>query len=165
LHTIVAVTGMQHVTARRAAIALALGLLLACAAPAVAHDELVASRPVDSALLAAPPRALALTFSNPLGEAGAFTVRSPAGQTTYRARLDPANARRMIASLPPGEPGAYAVTWTAISADGHTITGDLAFEVRASPLERELAAVVRALERAGTTPAAGVPFSWTRLFG
>ena len=57
LHTIVAVTGMQHVTARRAAIALALGLLLACAAPAVAHDELVASRPVNGALLAAPPRA------------------------------------------------------------------------------------------------------------
>ena len=53
----------------------------------------------------------------------------------------------MIATLPPGEPGAYAVTWTAVSADGHTITGDLAFEVRASPLERELAAVVRALER------------------
>ena len=134
-------------TARRRAIALALGLLLGCAAPAVAHDELVASRPVDSALLATPPRALTLTFSNPLGEAGGFTVRSPAGQATYRARLDPRNARRMIARLPPDGPGAYAVTWTAVSADGHTITGDLAFTVRATPFERELAAVVRTLER------------------
>ena len=134
-------------TAQRRAIALALALLLACAAPAVAHDQLVASRPVDSALLAAPPRTLTLTFSNPLGEPGAFTVRSPTGEATYRARLDPANARRMIATLPPGEPGAYAVTWTAVSADGHTIAGDLEFRVRASPIVREVAAVVRALER------------------
>ena len=96
-----AVVGGEHVRGRGRAVALALGLLLACAAPAAAHDELVASRPVDSALLAAPPRALALTFSNPLGEAGGFTVRSPAGQATYRARLDPRNARRMIARLPP----------------------------------------------------------------
>jgi methionine-rich copper-binding protein CopC len=65
LHTILAVTGMQHVTARR---------------------------PVDGAVLAAPPRALTLTFSSPLGEPGGFTVRSPAGQATYRARLDPGNA-------------------------------------------------------------------------
>jgi hypothetical protein len=55
----------------------------------------------------------------------------------------------MIATLPPGGPGAYAVTWTAVAADGDTITGDLAFEVRAAPLERELAAV---------------PISWARLF-
>ena len=55
----------------------------------MAHDQLVASRPVDSALLAAPPRALTLTFSNPLGEPGAFTVRSPTGEATYRAGSTP----------------------------------------------------------------------------
>jgi methionine-rich copper-binding protein CopC len=140
------VIGLQHLTARRGAIALALGLLLACAAPAVAHDELVASRPAEGALLAAPPRMLTLTFSNPLGEAGAFTVRSPSGRATYRARLDPANARRMSATLPPGGPGPYAVTWTAVAADGDTITGVLGFRVRARPRAR-------------------VPLSWARLFG
>ena len=73
-------------------------------------------------------------------------MRSPSGQAIYRARLDPADARRMIATLRPGGPGPYAVTWTAVAADGDTITGDLEFRVRARPRAR-------------------IPFSWAGWFG
>jgi copper transport protein len=122
---------MPHLTAGRGRRAAAVGLIfLVSASPAAAHDLLLSSRPLDSSVLAAPPEALTLTFDQALLRPGSVTTRGPAGAETQAAHLDPRDARRMIGPIVAGGPGAYAVSWTAVSADGHTIGGDVSFRVR-----------------------------------
>jgi methionine-rich copper-binding protein CopC len=126
---------------------LALGLLLVAAAPAAAHTSLAASQPVDGKVLDAAPERVTLTFSDPLGRAGTNTVRGPSGEATAPGTLAPRDARRMTGPVPDQGPGAYAVAWTATSADGHEITGEVDFTVRRPDAARAVATVAARVER------------------
>jgi methionine-rich copper-binding protein CopC len=122
-------------------ILLALALLVAAAAPAAAHTGLVASRPADGRVLHAAPTRVTLTFSSALGRPGTMTVDGPAGKAAIPARLERRDARRMTAPLEDQGAGAYAVTWTAVAADGHELGGEIVFTVRPPDAARAVAVV------------------------
>jgi methionine-rich copper-binding protein CopC len=56
------------------------------------------------------------------------TVTDPAGQRvdTGKARV---SGNQMSVSVRPGGPGAYHVTWRALSVDTHTTDGNFTFQV------------------------------------
>lgn len=103
----------------------ALGL---AAAPALAHDELLASDPADGAALDVAPAAIVLTFSSPVLEIGTgLQITAPDGTVMP---LGPAvvDGPTVTQPLPEARPaGAYLVSWRAVSQDGHPVTGTFAF--------------------------------------
>lgn len=103
----------------------ALGL---AAAPALAHDELLASDPADGAALDVAPAAIVLTFSSPVLEIGTgLQITAPDGTVMP---LGPAvvDGPTVTQPLPEARPaGAYLVSWRAVSQDGHPVTGAFAF--------------------------------------
>jgi copper transport protein len=115
----------------------AAALLVAClflSTPIVAsaHAELVLSVPADGAVLGVTPGSVLLYFSeqiNPsLSEA---TVTGPGGETVTGP---PAAARLIQVDLDTNLPGAYHVTWKAVSdVDGHTTSGAFSFTVGEPP--------------------------------
>lgn len=121
------------------AVALVLAVVgVAATAPTVAfaHDALVASEPADGAVLASAPSQLVLTFTGeqlPVGSA--VTVTGPDGEEW--ADGAPAVAGTTVTQALRSDllPGAYAVSWRSVSADGHPIEGTFGFTVEgtASP--------------------------------
>jgi methionine-rich copper-binding protein CopC len=100
---------------------------------AEAHAFLRSASPRVGAQLAAAPRALRLSFSEPV-EAGLsrITVSGPpgfSGAGAVRAAADDPAA--LVAPLPGAMPtGRYLVQWRVISADSHPTQGRFQFEVR-----------------------------------
>lgn len=113
----------------------ALLALLALAAPAQAHDRLVASDPADGSSLAQPPGAVVLEFSaNVLAISPALRLRHADGTEAElgeaivdgtRVRWDVLDAE----TLPAGE---WEVLWAVTSSDGHPVEGRLGFTVEGS---------------------------------
>jgi copper transport protein len=117
---------------RGAAMLLVAGLLLSTPVIASAHAELVLSVPADGAVLGVTPGSVLLYFSeqvNPkLSEA---TVTGPGGETVT---APPAAERLIEVDLDTNLPGAYRVTWRAVSdVDGHTTSGAFGFTVGEPP--------------------------------
>ncbi len=104
---------------------------LALPAPASAHDELDSTFPRDGSHLAA-PRQVVLTFAEPVLALGnRIEVVGPSGQVVSGAPTIQGSTLR--APLQPGLPaGAYRVTWRAVSADGHPVSGSFGFTVTAA---------------------------------
>ncbi|WP_448006407.1 copper resistance CopC family protein [Agromyces bauzanensis] len=105
---------------------------LADAAPASAHDELLASSPEDGQVLDAAPASVELEFSNDIIEMGtAIIVVDAAGEEL--AAGEPAIAGRTVTATLPADvaDGEYQVRWRAVSADGHPIEGTIDFGVGA----------------------------------
>ncbi len=107
------------------------GLALALALyprAAAAHALLVGSDPLPDAVLAAPPAAVSLTFSEtviPVGKA--IQVFSPSGrQVAGPARAD---SRVLTAPVSATETGTYVVAWQALAADTHPSRGAFRFVV------------------------------------
>ena len=134
----------MHLTTRRrsparhrlrallAAPALAVGLVVAAAAPASAHDELVATVPADGASVPA-PRDVVLRFSEPLlPEFNQVVLTGPDGRDVAAdVEVDGATVTgRLPTDL---VAGAYRVAWRASSGDGHPVSGRFGFTVVAAP--------------------------------
>ena len=114
-----------------AAAALALGLLLATAAPAAAHAQLVATDPAAGAALRSAPRTVTVVFDEAvLARPDALQVHDRTG-----ARVDGGGLRRVQGgrglrlALPELPDGGYVVTWRVVSADGHPISGGVTWRV------------------------------------
>lgn len=110
--------------------AMFVGLLILSGSAAMAHAGLVASDPVDGAVLRASPEALLLSFTEPVTPL-VFTLLSPNG-----ARQDLTSAVStdddVRLALPMGlMRGTHLVTWRAVSADGHPVSGTISFSVGA----------------------------------
>jgi methionine-rich copper-binding protein CopC len=107
----------------------ALGLVLAVAAPALAHADLASSDPEDKAVLATPPTVITLTFTEGLDQGkSSFKVSGQAGAVgTGKAAKD--GSRVMTLDGLVLGPGVYAIKWTAASPDGHVVRGRLSFTV------------------------------------
>ena len=99
-----------------------------------AHAYVSQTSPVENAVLRAPPELIRVVFDN--------TVQAPVAAIRVwnsdsvrvdndDARLDPADARAVIATVSPNLPdGPYVVTWRAVSwDDGHLIIGSFTFWV------------------------------------
>ena len=112
-------------------LAAAAAALLLVATQADAHARVVASAPAASATVAS-PRSITVTFSERVvpafsglevvSAAGAVSAVSTAVSRDGKT-LSGRTARRLA-------PGAYTVNWHAASADGHRMTGAIAFTVR-----------------------------------
>jgi len=136
----------------------ACALALAGAGSAAAHTELVSTRPAEGATLGAVPARVVATYSAPLAAAGPSGAEVGGRDIFGPARLDPADARRLVVPLGAGAgPGRYRVRWSATAADGHELTGELTFTVRARPLAEQLRELAAVLGRAAAALVAGLP--------
>lgn len=151
-----------------AALLMAAGLLLALAKPADAHAVLQATTPVDGEALDAAPAEVTLQFSE--------RVRAPLGAVrvfdTKAERIDLGDAGNV-----PGEPtelrvglpddvgeGAYIVTWSAVSADGHPIRGAFLFTVGdPAAADDDVIATIFAQSDGGESPALAIVASALRF--
>lgn len=111
---------------------MALGLALAAAGaprPAAAHAALTAADPAPDALLATPPEAVALTFSEEVTAAGpGITVIAPSGKSASRGPAR-AQGRRLTVEVAAAAEGTYLVRWQVIAEDTHPARGSFAFSV------------------------------------
>lgn len=109
----------------------ALVLVLGAQVPALAHDRLLSSDPADGAVLETAPQAITLTFSDtPLDVSP--KVRVTGGDGVVLAEGAPQiQGTSAVLALPNGLPaGRATVQWRVVSADGHPIEGELAFNVK-----------------------------------
>ncbi|WNB87424.1 copper resistance protein CopC [Cellulomonas sp. ATA003] len=119
----------------RAAVAALLGVLALAglSGPAAAHDTLTGSTPADGASVDVPPAAVELTFSSaPLALGTEVQVTGPDGAVVSVGDPqlgDDTVTQPLTDGLPAGQ---YAVAWRVTSADGHPISGELAFTAAAA---------------------------------
>ena len=136
---------------RRTAVLLAAALLGlgSAAAPAWAHEALVASEPAAGAVLIAAPPYLRLTFSGDVVDAAPSVVLRdgaggdvPAGQPRVDGPTVLLPIEQQLSN------GGYAVEWRIVSSDGDPVSGSFAFTVEAP---------VAATPAPVPSPAAGPP--------
>ena len=113
--------------------------VVAPAAPLLAHVKLTASTPAAGAAAKA-PKAITLTFSekvNPAKASAAIIMTAMPGMKDHGEmairNFTPAwsaDGKTLILTLKKPLPaGSYEVRWQAAAADGHAMTGTLAFNV------------------------------------
>jgi len=110
-----------------------LAALVSLAVPvASAHTGLVEATPAADDVLGASPPQVVLVFNEAIqADRSAVVVLDQAGATVGQGGLDPDDATRLVADLPPLSNGTYVVRWTAFSVDGHLIRDHYEFEVAA----------------------------------
>lgn len=98
---------------------------------ATAHADLVATYPDAGETLTAVPDQVVLEFATPLvAEQSRVLVRQPAGRAHPSQTMGSAAGEVLVTLLEPGGPdGAWTVAYEAVSTDGHTLTGTVAFSV------------------------------------
>ena len=110
--------------------ALAGAASLLAGVPAWAHAHLVASNPKADATVAA-PKTITLTFNEKLVPAfSSFELVTPAhGKVAVKTVVS--KDGKSISGAPQGvlAAGAYKIAWKVASADGHHMTGEIAFKV------------------------------------
>ena len=108
---------------------LILGLTSLAAYQANAHTRLSAATPADAAVTTAAPEEIVLEFSADV-RLLSVTLEASDGQAIEIGPLPEAQqtvfALPIMADLPPGD---YLVTWRAVGADTHAVSGDLSFVV------------------------------------
>ncbi|MEV8262643.1 copper resistance CopC family protein [Microbacterium sp. NPDC077057] len=116
--------------------------ILATAAPATAHDQLLESDPGDGEHLDAAPSGVTMTFSGELlvldeSTAGAVVLVVDAEGEDWATGEVEVRGRNVTAALRTDMPdGGYQVRWQVVSEDGHPIAGVIPFAVGdAVPLE------------------------------
>lgn len=110
-----------------------LAFLTATAGPAAAHATLVSTTPPADAVVADPPSAVSLTFSEPVDVGlGGVKVFDPDGKRVERgtAELD-ADGTTLTVDVDPSDLGTHTVVWSVTSEDNHTISGTVLFSVEA----------------------------------
>lgn len=147
---------MSRLRVVAAGIAVAAVALLATAAPASAHDELLSSTPSDGERLPTAPTEVSLTFSSAVLDVGAAVVVADADGRDWAAAEPELEGGVVTVPLDDGMPVAgYEVRWRVVSSDGHPISGVIPFTVGdAQPLERT-AATDAATPDAAEEPASG----------
>lgn len=131
----------------------AAGLLLGLGtAPASAHTELVAATPGAGVAVDSAVQDLTLTFVSPLvAEGSQVVVRDPTG-TDHAGSTSTLGSQARVELRPLSRPGTYTVSYRAVAADGHPITGGYEFRV-----SEKGAAAARALVASGAEPTEAAP--------
>jgi methionine-rich copper-binding protein CopC len=120
------------VIARRTLIGLVAALpALIAAGPAFAHAELVSTAPKNGAVVRHLPKTVSLTFGEALERVVSVRiVHQPGRQVGRGARLNPRNAKQVLARTSADRTGRYTVVWRVIAPDGDTQVGSFGFRVR-----------------------------------
>jgi methionine-rich copper-binding protein CopC len=109
--------------------ALAIAAMLAVATPAWAHSRLEHTSPVDGSTIAAPMSSITLTFNERVhGDFTTVVVEGPGGVSYSRGHVRVVDDN-VFQDVYPLRSGAYAVSWRAVSADGHPVDGQFRFTV------------------------------------
>ncbi|MET2010478.1 copper resistance CopC family protein [Microbacterium chocolatum] len=118
--------------------ATALVVLLAPAAPAAAHDQLIGSDPAAGERLDSAPTTLTLEYSAEVMELGAMIIVADATREDWVDEEPVVEGTVVSVALPEGMPvGGYEIRWRVVSSDGHPISGVIPFTVGdAEPYER-----------------------------
>ena len=132
--------GPAAVSRRRAralltSLVLAVGIVLAVAAPASAHATLESTTPAQSAVVAAAPSQVTLTFDEAVGiSADSIRVFDPDGDRVDDGHTtSTSNPDAIAIGLRSGlGKGTYTVAWHVISADSHPVEGAYVFSVGAA---------------------------------
>ncbi|MEU5017100.1 copper resistance protein CopC [Streptomyces angustmyceticus] len=119
-------------------LASAWGLLLGGAGTASAHAKVSSTAPAEGAIVKTAPKTVAITFSETMSLPDQpLRVFAPDGKRvrTGPAGWAPDDHATIRAALPDGlAKGTYTVSWRAVSADSHPISGAFAFSIgKASP--------------------------------
>jgi methionine-rich copper-binding protein CopC len=102
--------------------------LLVCATVAHAHVHLRSSIPADASTLSAAPPSLVLEFSE-AALVTAASIQEVGGSPRKLVPLPAKAATRLSLALPALVPGAYVVSWRAVSADGHIVADKIHFTI------------------------------------
>jgi copper transport protein len=96
---------------------------------ASAHAQLIGSDPMPGAILATPPTAVVLLFSEPISAAGSgISVYGPDGRLASSGQAR-AGGGRLSVAMASESAGTYAVIWTVIASDTHPSRGEFTFSV------------------------------------
>lgn len=123
-------------TSRRGRVATAVAALVAAvallgpASPLAAHAVLLSASPPPGSLLETPPAEVTVTFSEPVSaEADSIVVIDAEGTVVS----GPAEGRgaTVVAPLESADTGWHAVSWWAVSDDGHPVSGAWTFRIGA----------------------------------
>jgi methionine-rich copper-binding protein CopC len=103
-------------------------VLLLAASVVAAHTALVSSTPKPKATVSA-PKEIGLLFADDV-RLTAVVLVDASGAEKKMAALPTAVAKKFaVAIQDPLPPGAYTVTWRAVGADTHVVSGDFRFTV------------------------------------
>ena len=114
------------------ALALAAALVLAIATPASAHDYLVSSTPEQNSTITEVPASFSVTTDETLldlskdGAGFAIEVTDADGLYYGDGCVSIVDSTVSVGSSL-GDAGAYRMLWQLVSADGHTVAGEVAF--------------------------------------
>ncbi|MDQ4084258.1 MAG: copper resistance protein CopC, partial [Actinomycetota bacterium] len=103
----------------------------ATAPPAAAHAEFESSTPGAGATVEQLPRAVTLTFSEPVRTPAFVAVTGPSGTDIARGGVRVRDADLIQPVGATAETGQYAMSYRVTSADGHPISGTVRFTLAA----------------------------------
>lgn len=120
-----------HKTLFVAAVSMLVLLVLAVAPTAAsAHDELLSSSPKSGATLAALPKSVVLHFEEPpVAGYTKVTVINAAGHAVGKAAPTTSGSTVTLALPASTATGRFTIVWSALSDDGHPVSGKIAFSV------------------------------------
>ncbi len=107
------------------------GVALLAAGQAFAHAKLVSSDPTANATVAA-PKVITLTFNEKLAPAfSGFDLTMVEHNMKIPVKTTVSKDGKTLTGTPQGAfmKGSYKINWHAASADGHRMTGEVAFKV------------------------------------
>lgn len=108
-----------------------LAIALTCAPAASAHDALVGTTPAANATLSKTPSSIRLTFSEEVLDMGnRISVQGPNGQP--EASASTVAGRTVTAPFTASGDGRYTVQWRVTSSDGHPVSGQYSFTLKAA---------------------------------
>lgn len=112
--------------------ALALIGSLAIATTAAAHTKLASTIPAEGASLPAPVKEIVLEFAGDV-RLTAVVLNDAAGANKAIADVPTALAAKFALAVRDDlAPGGYVVTWRAVGADTHVVSGEIHFSVTAA---------------------------------
>jgi methionine-rich copper-binding protein CopC len=123
----------SSVAAAVATVALAAAVLLGTASSAQAHNFLVSSTPAADEVVTELPETFSVTTNGPLldlsGTGAGFAIQvTDAAGSFYGDGCLTVSGPTLSTPASLGEAGAYRLVWQVVSEDGHTVSGEFAFE-------------------------------------
>ena len=97
-----------------------------------AHTYLAESVPADSAVLVEAPKEIVLTFSTDV-RLTALTLQGSSGEPQKLGPVPEDTEQRVLVAIQHNlVPGTYLLTWRAVGADTHVVSGEIHFSVLGS---------------------------------
>ncbi|MGB3687522.1 MAG: CopD family protein [Ornithinimicrobium sp.] len=117
-----------------AALTLAFVLVLALAAPALAHTDLDSTTPADGATIDGPVDEVSLTFTLPVTQLGdGVSIDGPDGKVPVEVSSAEEGVVWIAVPSEPLSSGTYTGQWSVAAQDGHPLSGEFTFDVDAGP--------------------------------